>query len=112
MNVADNSVISGKLTNEERDTAIRLLKTICRWITGSISRAQYATVAEFYEFFPLVCVMSTYEADEELNRACIGTLAALGQAFTLACHVPVVLASINKVNIAFGHHGQSSKELN
>ncbi|KAJ9582853.1 hypothetical protein L9F63_022812, partial [Diploptera punctata] len=88
---------NGDATNEERDSAIRLLKTICKWITGSLARTQYATISEYYKFFHVICVMSTYEADEELNRTCISTLAVLGQAFTLPQHVPVVLDSINKV---------------
>jgi proteasome activator subunit 4 len=71
---------------------------VCKWITGSISRAQYATVVEYYEFFPLVCLMSNYEADEELSKTCVTLLAMMGQAMALPQHVPVVLHSVCKVS--------------
>lgn len=71
---------------------------VCRWVTGSISRAQYATVVEYYEFFPLVCLMSNYEADEELSKTCVTVLAMMGQAMALPRHVPVVLNSASKVS--------------
>ena len=72
--------------------------TVCKWVTGSVSRAQYATVAEYYEFFPLVCLMSNYEADEELSKICVTMLAMMGQAMALPQHVPVVLHSASKVS--------------
>jgi proteasome activator subunit 4 len=87
-----------QVNSEERDMAVRLLKTVCRWVTGSISRAQYATVVEYYEFFPLVCLMSNYEADEELSKTCVTVLAMMGQAMALPRHVPVVLNSASKVS--------------
>jgi hypothetical protein len=69
-----------------------------KWVTGSISRAQFATVAEYYEFFPLVCLMSNYDADEELSKTCVTVLALMGQAMALPQHVPVVLNSASKVS--------------
>jgi hypothetical protein len=67
-------------------------------VTGSISRAQYAAVAEYYEFFPLVCLMSNYEADEELSKTCVSMLAMMGQALTLPRHIPVALQYVSKVS--------------
>lgn len=85
---------------------------VCRWVTGSISRAQYAAVAEYYEFFPLVCLMSNYEADEELSKTCVSMLAMMGQALTLPQHIPVVLQSVSRVSDSLSsamaqasHHG-------
>jgi proteasome activator subunit 4 len=72
--------------------------TVGKWVTGSISRALYATVTEYYEFFPLVCLMSNYEADEELSKTCVTVLALMGQAMALPQHVPVVLNSASKVS--------------
>ena len=72
--------------------------TVGKWVTGSISRAQYATVAEYYEFFPLVCLMSNYEADEELSKTCVSMLGMMAQAMALPQHVPVVLNSASKVS--------------
>lgn len=72
--------------------------TVGKWVVGSISRAQYATVAEYYEFFPLVCLVSNYEADEELSKTCVTMLALMGQAMALPQHVPVVLNSASKVS--------------
>ncbi|PNF36512.1 hypothetical protein B7P43_G15901 [Cryptotermes secundus] len=104
MNMLENMQVNG----EERDVAIRLLKTVCRWVTGSISRAQYATVAEYYEFFPLVCLMSNYDADEELSRSCVSMLAMMGQALMLPQHVPVVLQSVSKVSESISWWARSS----
>jgi hypothetical protein len=70
-------------------------------VTGSISRAPYAAVAEYYEFFPMACLMSNYEADEELGKTCVSMLAMMGQALTLPQLVPVVLHSVSKVSDSF-----------
>ncbi|XP_021936150.1 proteasome activator complex subunit 4B-like isoform X2 [Zootermopsis nevadensis] len=94
--------------SEERDMAIRLLKTVCKWVTGSVARVQYATTAEYYEFFPLVCLMSNYEADEELSKTCITMLALMGQALTLPQHIPVVLRSVSKVSESASWWARSS----
>jgi proteasome activator subunit 4 len=67
-------------------------------MTGSITRVQYTAAVEYYEFFPLVCLMSNYEADEELSKTCNTVLALMGQALTLPKHVPVVLRSVSKVS--------------
>lgn len=96
--VVANILQKMQVNSEERDVAIRLLKTVCKWITGSVSRAQCATVTEYYEFFPLVCLMSNYEADEELSKSCVTMLAMMGQAIALPQHVPVVLHSASKVS--------------
>jgi hypothetical protein len=63
-----------------------------------VSRAQHAALAEYYEFFPLVCLMSNCEADEELGKTCVSMLAVMAQALTLPQQVPVVLRSVGKVS--------------
>nr|CAD7425108.1 unnamed protein product [Timema monikensis] len=93
--------LMGKVTvDEKQDTAIRLLKTAVdrRWITLCLSRTQYGALPEYYQFFPLVCLMESYDADEEVGKTCTAMLAQLSQAIILPHHVPAALSAIKKVS--------------
>ncbi|XP_012258033.2 proteasome activator complex subunit 4B-like [Athalia rosae] len=82
---------------EEREGAVRLLKTLCKWLIGSIVRSQYGALPAYYQLFPLICLLENSEADEELSRMCTGTLAVLAQAFTLPQHIPTALEAVEQI---------------
>lgn len=62
-----------------------------------MSRSNYGAVKEFYQLFPLACLLQSYEADEELSIVCSSMLAILAQAFTLPRHMPAALEAIRSV---------------
>lgn len=83
---------------EEEEVPKRLLKTVCKWIIGSLSRSQFAAKPEFYEIFPILCQLENSEADEELNKLCLCTLATLAQALTLPEVMPVALNAVKMMS--------------
>lgn len=83
--------------SKDTDAAIRLFKTVCKWIVGSISRTNFGAVAEYYELFPLACLLQSYESDEELSSVCDSMLALLAQSLTLRAHMPAALTAIEQV---------------
>lgn len=83
--------------DEDKDVAIRLFKTVCKWITSSIGRSNFGARAEYYRLFPLACLLQSYEADEELSLNCSSFLAMLSQAFTLPAHIPQAICTIKRV---------------
>ncbi|KAG8223216.1 hypothetical protein J437_LFUL003567 [Ladona fulva] len=94
--------VSGKNGNSspkdpERENAIRLLKTVCKWITCSSTRAVYGARKEFYSFFPLICQMESYDVDEDLVSTCTVTLANLSHSLLLPQLVPTALSAIRQV---------------
>ncbi|EFN87710.1 proteasome activator complex subunit 4B [Harpegnathos saltator] len=86
------------LKTEEQEMPRRLLKTVCRWITGSMLRSQYGATPGFYQIFPFMCQLESSEADEELNKSCLCALAILAQAFTLPEYMPVALTSVKTIS--------------
>lgn len=87
-----------KIDDDKRDTAIRLFKTICKWIISSISRSNFGCLQEYYEFFPLACLLQSYDADEELTAICSSMLALLAQSLTLPKHMTAALKAVKDVS--------------
>ncbi|XP_049827617.1 proteasome activator complex subunit 4-like [Schistocerca gregaria] len=83
------------VSSDEKDVAIRLLKTVCRWLTGSLTRAVYGGVPEFFKFFHIVCLMENYDVDEELCKCCTSLLGMLAQTTTLPEYIPPAMESIS-----------------
>lgn len=94
----DESKEAARSNTEEQEMPIRLLKSVCKWITFSLSPSQYATTPGFYQIFPIICQLESSEADEELNKLCLRTLATLAQAFTLPEDMSVVLTAVKTVS--------------
>jgi len=86
------------LDENGKNSTICLLKTMVKWVTNSVVRADFSAIPEFFAFLPLVCLMENYEADDELNKVCSGMLAALAQALTLPDFIPIALAAIQEVS--------------
>lgn len=72
-----------------------------KWITNSLVRADYSAIPEFYSFLPLVFLMESYEADDELKKVCTAMLAAMAQSMTLSEFVPFALKAIQEVILLF-----------
>lgn len=83
---------------EEQEVPIRLLKTICKWITSSLVRSNFSATPEFYQIFPVICQLENSETDEELSKSCLCTLAYLAQAYTLPEVMPIALTSVKTIS--------------
>lgn len=99
--VADVSVDESKGASnskaEEQEIPIRLFKTVCKWITISMT-PRYTTTSGFYKIFPIICQLESSEADQELNKLCLHSLATLAQAFTLPEDMSVALAAVKTIS--------------
>ncbi|KZC11232.1 Proteasome activator complex subunit 4 [Dufourea novaeangliae] len=93
----DSSVNSEKNV-EDWEMAIRLLKTVCKWIANTIIRSQNGLQPGFYEIFPIICQLENCDIDTELTKLCTSTLAVLAQAFTLPHDMPTALDAIIKMS--------------
>ncbi|KAL0124071.1 hypothetical protein PUN28_006100 [Cardiocondyla obscurior] len=94
----DESKRASRTKMEEQEMPIRLLKTICKWITLSLSPSKYATTPGFYRIFPIICQLESSDMDEELNKSCLRTLATLAQAFTLPENMSIALTAVKTVS--------------
>ncbi|XP_043255483.1 proteasome activator complex subunit 4A-like isoform X1 [Colletes gigas] len=94
----NNSLKDSKINTEDREAAIRLLKTVCKWITNTVIRSQNGLQPEFYRVFPMICQLENCEADEELMKLCKSTLAILAEAFTLSHNMPIALDAVIKMS--------------
>lgn len=85
---------------EKEEVPKRLLKTVCKWIIGSLSCSQYGATPGFYKIFPIICQLESdqSDADEELNKLCLCTLATLAQAFTLPDVMPIALIAVKTMS--------------
>lgn len=70
---------------------------VSKYITGSVTRMNYAAVPEHYELLPLACVLQSNETDDELTTVCSNLLAVMGHTLILEQYVPAALAAIKKV---------------
>lgn len=65
--------------------------------------AQYSALPEFFSLFPLIAIMESYEADEELKKACKSTLATLAQSLAIPEVLPSALHAIQEVFTSKGY---------
>ncbi|KYM97994.1 Proteasome activator complex subunit 4 [Cyphomyrmex costatus] len=94
----DESKETSRSSIEEQEMPVRLLKTVCKWITISLAPSQCIMSPGFYKIFPIICQLENSEADEELNKSCLRTLATLAKAFTLPEDMSIALTAVKKVS--------------
>ncbi|KAI4490320.1 hypothetical protein M0802_010697 [Mischocyttarus mexicanus] len=91
---SDNSVNEITMDLNERITAIRLLKIICKWIKDFMYSSSCGALPEFYLLIPIICQMENYETDKELVQICTKCLSFLAQSTILPNDMPIVLDAI------------------
>lgn len=67
----------------------------------SLLRVQYSALPEFFGLMPLIAIMESYEADEELKKTCKWAMASLAQSLTLPEYIPAALQAVNQVIFFF-----------
>ncbi|XP_031825586.1 proteasome activator complex subunit 4A isoform X2 [Nomia melanderi] len=97
VNFNDSSTDSEK-NAEDREIAIRLFKTVCKWISITVVRSPIGVQPGFYKVFPVICQLENCDSDEELAKLCTYTLALLAQALTLPRDMPTVLEEVIKMS--------------
>ncbi|KAL6256285.1 hypothetical protein P5V15_012401 [Pogonomyrmex californicus] len=97
-NVPFNESEEALISEKEQEMSKRLLKTVCTWIIISLQPSEHATILEFYKIFVIICQLESSEADEELNKLCLRTLAMLAQAFMLPEDISVALNAVKTVS--------------
>jgi len=65
---------------EKRQSAIRLLHTVCKLLAGSVLRAFNPVKKEFFRLMPVLCMNESSEMEPHLARDCTVALACLAQA--------------------------------
>nr|XP_033324313.1 proteasome activator complex subunit 4A-like [Megalopta genalis] len=93
VNFNDSSTDSEKVA-KDREIAIRLFKTVCKWISITVLRSPSGIQPEFYKIFPIICQLENCDTDEELAKLCTHTLALLAQGLTLPRDLPLVLDKV------------------
>ncbi|XP_039282651.1 proteasome activator complex subunit 4 isoform X2 [Nilaparvata lugens] len=83
---------------EVEEAAIRLFKTVMRWVIGSLSRGKMSSLADYWQLLPLVCLMENDETDDELYQVCKHYLAALSQSLVPRHHMSSAVDAISKVS--------------
>nr|XP_034177609.1 proteasome activator complex subunit 4-like [Osmia lignaria] len=86
-----------KISEEEKQSTIRLLKTVCNWITN-MDFSRFYLPPEFYQIFPIIYQLENCATDEELRKSCKFALAVYAQIFTLPRDIPIVLEAIEKMS--------------
>ncbi|KAJ8044540.1 Proteasome activator complex subunit 4 [Holothuria leucospilota] len=76
--VAQLSNGSGQV-KEEKQAAVRLLKTVMRWLREALGTMIRPLPQEIFHFLPLLMPLETCEADEELQNETTLTLACMAQ---------------------------------
>ncbi|KAF5303620.1 hypothetical protein FQA39_LY09867 [Lamprigera yunnana] len=85
--------------NEEKNKIIRLFKTVSKYVSGSITRRNYAAVPSHYDLLPLTCVLQNNDGDEELTTICTNFLAVLAHSLILEDYISSALCAIEKVAV-------------
>ncbi|XP_017877825.1 proteasome activator complex subunit 4A-like [Ceratina calcarata] len=85
------------MNEEEKEKAIRLLKTMCKWVLH-MNHVWYGLPTELYQIFPIIYQMENYEADDELRKLCTTALTVYTQAFTVPSSMPIAVEAVDKMS--------------
>lgn len=69
------------LVDSERAKAIRLLKTVLKWLAMSFHITQIPARESFYKLLPIVCRLENSEQDAELGSDCGCFIGCLAQSY-------------------------------
>nr|UCK81620.1 proteasome activator complex subunit 4 [Arenicola marina] len=81
----------------EHKEAVRLCKTVLKWMEGCFSRMFQCLTPEMFELLPIMCLLESEIQDDELRHECKITLAFLSKTLLSADVIPVALETIDKV---------------
>ncbi|CAK9822685.1 Proteasome activator complex subunit 4 [Anthophora retusa] len=85
------------INEEEKERAIRLLKTVCIWIV-KMKYSSNGLPPELYQIFPIIYQLENCEVDEELRKSCTSALGIYAQALTMPCDMLTALEAVEKMS--------------
>ena len=83
--------------SEERKAALRIMNTICKWLTCHVSKSYYSIPPELYQLLPHLCQLESIDTDQELRRKCMTTLAYISQAFILPENIDAMITTVSDI---------------
>ncbi|XP_054158581.1 proteasome activator complex subunit 4B-like [Oppia nitens] len=93
---------------QERKDAANLLKTICKWIVGNVSRVAYSAPPELFRFLPILCLMQSETSDEELIRETFVAIIMLSHALLTPESIQVAIDTSKQITMATNWHARSA----
>lgn len=84
---------------QERKKAVRLCKSVMKWVLNSLSLLMNFTSAppEFFQLLPIMCTLESETRDEELKMDCSLALSYFAQSLVQPDMVPMALSTIREV---------------
>ncbi|KAL5009261.1 hypothetical protein ScPMuIL_014842 [Solemya velum] len=83
--------------DNERKIAIRLFKTVLKWLSNSFGRLFLSAPPELFAFLPHLCTLENETKDTELKAECSLTLACMSQAYIQPEVLPVTFHTIKEI---------------
>ncbi|XP_064602863.1 proteasome activator complex subunit 4-like [Liolophura sinensis] len=97
-----------KEENEERTVAIRLFKTVLKWLSASLGRMFITCTEELFALLPIICAVEKETADDELMTSCSVVMAYMSQALIQPELIPVAIRTVQEVSEMPSWHSRSS----
>ncbi|XP_039254923.2 proteasome activator complex subunit 4-like isoform X1 [Styela clava] len=97
------------IVDEERSSAIRLLKTLMKWIISAQRVCLQPTIAATLKLLPLICKMSpvdTQGSDEELHHDTRVSLSCLAQSYIPPDQLKLVVETIGQISESSSWHAR------
>ncbi|VDI21300.1 proteasome activator subunit 4 [Mytilus galloprovincialis] len=82
---------------DERKIAIRLCKTIMKWLTNSLGRTLTTAPPEIFPILPIMCTLQSESKDEEMKSSCTLSLACFSQALIQPEVIPVAISTMREI---------------
>ncbi|XP_070577632.1 proteasome activator complex subunit 4-like isoform X2 [Ptychodera flava] len=94
--------------NGEKQMAVKLCKTVMKWVTGSLARMFHAVPPELFKLLPVFAPLESCETDDELQQEAQVTLACMAQALLQPDVLPIALKTIREIASGRSWHARYS----
>ncbi|XP_071784078.1 proteasome activator complex subunit 4-like [Asterias amurensis] len=81
----------------EKEAAIRLCKTVMKWLVSTLGGMFPSTPSVIFQFLPLLAPLEGFESDEELSLLAKVLMAYMAQALLQPETIPIVLGSLQQI---------------
>ncbi|XP_067680549.1 proteasome activator complex subunit 4-like [Haliotis asinina] len=83
--------------DDDRKKAIRLCKTVMKWLQNNHTRAFYSSHADVFPLLPIICTLESESTDDDLKTDCATALMCLAQSLIQPDHIQVALTTVREV---------------
>ncbi|XP_029642324.1 proteasome activator complex subunit 4 [Octopus sinensis] len=99
---------SGGEESEEKNTLIRICKTILKWFVLTFNSMLNNVTEELFGFLPIFCSLVSQVQEEELQKECLHALANLAQATIAPSVISVAMEKIGEVATLPSWHAKTA----